>query len=34
MQKWVDGKSNEDIRTFWAEKNQKTIDGKPTGAPV
>ena len=34
MQKWVDGKSNEDILTFWAEKNQKTIDGKPTGAPV
>ncbi len=34
MQKWVDGKSDEDIRAYWAEKNQTTIDGKPTGVPV
>ncbi|SDE46022.1 pyridoxamine 5'-phosphate oxidase family protein [Ruegeria marina] len=34
MQKWVDAKSDEDIRAYWVEKNQKTIDGKPTGVPV
>jgi hypothetical protein len=31
MQKWVDGKSDDDIRAYWVEKNQHTIDGKPTG---
>ncbi|KUJ76786.1 pyridoxamine 5'-phosphate oxidase [Ruegeria marisrubri] len=31
MQKWVDGKSDEEIRAYWAERNQTTIDGKPTG---
>ncbi|WP_170381697.1 pyridoxamine 5'-phosphate oxidase family protein [Ruegeria atlantica] len=30
MQKWVDGKSDDDIRAYWVEKNQQTIDGKPT----
>ncbi len=34
MQKWVDGKSDDDIRAYWVEKNQQTIDGKPTGVPV
>lgn len=31
MQKWVDGKSDEDIRTYWVERNSTTLDGKPTG---
>ncbi len=34
MQNWVDGKSDDDIRAYWVEKNQQTIDGKPTGVPV
>ncbi|MCL6284006.1 pyridoxamine 5'-phosphate oxidase family protein [Ruegeria sp. 2012CJ41-6] len=34
MQKWVDGKSDEDIRQYWADRNQTTLDGKPTGVPV
>ncbi|EEE37112.1 signal transduction histidine kinase, nitrogen specific [Rhodobacteraceae bacterium KLH11] len=34
MQKWVDDKSDDDIRAYWAAKNQNTIDGKPTGTPV
>ena len=33
MQKWVDGKSDNDIRAYWVEKNQHTIDGKPTQVP-
>ena len=33
MQKWVDDKSDADIRTYWAERNAKTLDGKPTGVP-
>jgi len=31
MQKWVDGKSDDDLRHYWVEKNRGTIDGKPTG---
>ncbi len=34
MQKWVDAKSDEDLRQYKAEKNALTIDGKPTGLPV
>ncbi|MCX8951858.1 pyridoxamine 5'-phosphate oxidase family protein [Ruegeria sp. NA] len=34
MQKWVDGKTDGDIRSYWAEKNSQTIDGEPTGVPV
>lgn len=34
MQKWVDGKSDADIRDYWAERNRKTIDGKETGVPL
>lgn len=33
MQKWVDDKSDEDIRTYWVERNATTLDGKPTNAP-
>jgi len=33
MQKWVDDKSEDDIHTYWVEKNTVTIDGKPTGVP-
>lgn len=34
MQKWVDGKSDAGFRTYWADKNGQTIDGKPTRSPV
>ncbi|MDA7963092.1 pyridoxamine 5'-phosphate oxidase family protein [Ruegeria sp.] len=33
MQKWVDDKSDDDIRAYWTKKNRHTIDGKPTGVP-
>ncbi len=31
MQKWIDDRSDDDIRTYWAERNTTTLDGKPTG---
>ena len=34
MQKWVDGKSDDQLRAYWEEKNTKTIDGRPTNVPV
>ena len=34
MQKWVDGKSDQDLRNYWVQKNTRTIDGKETGVPV
>ena len=34
MQKWVDGKSDADLRDYWEQKNTVTLDGKPTGVPV
>lgn len=34
MQKWVDGKSDAELRDYWKQKNTATIDGKPTGVPV
>ena len=34
MQKWVDAKSDDDLRSYWVEKNTQTLDGKPTGVPV
>ncbi|EBA15212.1 Signal transduction histidine kinase, nitrogen specific [Roseobacter sp. SK209-2-6] len=34
MQKWVDGKTDDDIRDYWVEKNQKTIDDLPTDVPL
>lgn len=33
MQKWVDDKSDDNLRAYWVEKNSTTIDGKPTGLP-
>ena len=34
MQKWVNDKSDAQIRDYWLTKNTQTIDGKPTGVPV
>ena len=34
MQKWVDGKSDDELRDYWKAKNTQTLDGKPTGVPV
>jgi pyridoxamine 5'-phosphate oxidase-like protein len=31
MQKWVDARSDDDIRSYWVERNATTLDGKPTG---
>ena len=31
---YADKKGREGIRGYWAEKNQFTIDGKPTGVPL
>ena len=28
---WADKRGEDGIRDYWAEKNQRTIDGKPTG---
>ncbi len=33
MQKWVDDKSDAELRAYWVEKNTRTLDGKPTGVP-
>ena len=33
MQKWVDARSDDDIRAYWAERNATTIDDLPTGVP-
>ena len=34
MQSWVDGKSDEDLRQYWRDKNTRTLDGHETGIPV
>ena len=34
LDRWTDGKSDDDIAAYWQEKNTATIDGKPTGIPV
>lgn len=34
MQKWVDGKSDAELRDYWRTRNTETIDGKPTEVPV
>lgn len=34
LKKWAADKSDEDLRAYKKEKNQKTIDGKATGLPV
>ena len=31
---WSDRKGDQGIRDYWKEKNQTSIDGKPTGIPV
>ncbi|MBL4766722.1 MAG: pyridoxamine 5'-phosphate oxidase family protein [Rhodobacteraceae bacterium] len=31
MQKYIDGKTDQEFRDNWIEKNAVTIDGKPTG---
>lgn len=31
MQKWVEKRSDDEIRTYWTERNATTLDGKPTG---
>jgi pyridoxamine 5'-phosphate oxidase-like protein len=33
MQKWVDARSDAEIRAYWPERNARTLDGKPTGVP-
>lgn len=34
MQKWVDGKSDEELRNYWRTRNGVTLDGAPTGIPM
>lgn len=34
MQKWVDAKSDTELRDYWVEKNTKTIDGMDTDVPT
>ena len=34
LQKWADDKSDADLRTYKADRNRVTIDGKPTGLPL
>jgi len=34
MQKWVDGKSDAELREYWRDRNAETLDGKPTRIPV
>jgi hypothetical protein len=31
MERWLEGKSQQDIENYWAEKNRDSIDGLPTG---
>jgi len=31
MSRWLDGKNQEDIENYWAQKNQVSLDGLPTG---
>lgn len=34
LQHWTADRSDTDIRTYWRDRNARTIDGKPTGVPV
>ncbi len=34
MQSWVDGKSDDDLRQYWRDKNTRTLDGHETGIPL
>ncbi len=31
---WTDNKGEQGIKDYWREKNQASIDGKPTGLPL
>ena len=31
LEKWAENKGTEGIRKYWEERNQQSIDGKPTG---
>ena len=31
LDNWTDKKTDEEIKAYWAEKNQENIDGNPTG---
>lgn len=33
MQKWVDGKTDAELRAYWSDRNATTLDGNPTGVP-
>lgn len=33
LAKWAEGKGRDGVRTYWAERNQTTIDGLPTHTP-
>lgn len=33
LEKWAEQRSEADLRTYWTERNARTLDGKPTGAP-
>ena len=33
LMKWADGKTDDDIRAYWRDRNGMTLDGPPTGAP-
>ncbi|MFT7595565.1 MAG: hypothetical protein ACI8R4_002894 [Paracoccaceae bacterium] len=33
MPKWVDDKSDAELRAYWADRNTASLDGKPTGIP-
>ena len=34
LQDWAKDKGTEGVRSYWRERNQKTLDGKPTHVPV
>ena len=31
LEKWADNKGEEEIKTYWQEKNSKSLDGVDTG---
>ena len=33
LARWADDKGEDAIRTYWAERNQSTLDGTKTGTP-
>jgi hypothetical protein len=34
LEKWAENKSAEDLQKYWEQRNQQSIDGKPTGIRV